>query len=187
MCHRATIGRAHRCLRRSPRSDDAVSPIVGVVLMVVVTVILAGSAYLWFSTMTGEGSDTVERAGFSVERVGIGTSSDTSWVKVALIHDGKGERALDDLRVTWLSPDGRSLEEDTDGGILCTSAQARTLDGNQVCDTGVSLLDDTSKTHWTVGAAYYIPCQDEGRHALTIAVDQQTVLDTGVTCDKAAG
>ncbi len=155
--------------------------------MVAIAVVLAAGGYLWFSSLTDDGPGDLERVGFSVDRAGTGTSSEATWAKVTLIHDDKDERAFDRMFITWQASDGNVFYKDSGEGILCTSARAQTVGGDASCAAGADVIGDSSATHWTVGQTYYLPCQDKGRHALTISVDQQTVLDTRVLCDKAAG
>lgn len=153
--------------------------------MVAIAVVLAAGGYLWFSSLTDDGPKAVERVGFNVERAGTGTSSDATWVKVTLIHDDRDERAFDRMFITWQSSEGDVFYKDAPSeGILCKSAKAQTVSGAAACASGENVIG--SKTHWAVGETYYLPCQAKGKHALTISVQQQTVLDTRVLCDRAA-
>lgn len=188
VAHRSSSRKTRGRFGRHPLgSDTAVSPVVSEILMVAIAVVLAAGGYLWFSSLTDDGPGDLERVAFSVDRAGSGTSSEATWAKVVLIHDDQGERAFERMFISWQASDGSVLYKDSGEGILCTVAQAQILGGDAFCAAGADVIGDTSTTHWTVGQTYYMPCQDRGPHAVTISVDQQTVLDTRVLCDKAAG
>ncbi|WP_342675785.1 type IV pilin N-terminal domain-containing protein [Methanofollis sp. UBA420] len=73
------------------RNDDAVSPVVGVMLMVVVTIIIAATVSVF---STGFVSDTDAAPGTLVEYVGVLTGQSGGLGEIGLVFENKGGETL---------------------------------------------------------------------------------------------
>lgn len=143
-------------LRLSKTKDDAVSPVVGTILMVAVTVILGIAVY---AAMSGFGEDSAEASpdyGFKV------TTVDT---------DDNGMR--ESIKVTYISgPTG------VDDGAI-------TLQTDTGCADGVDLRGGTGNT-WDPGdfATYGPGCT--GSVSATLTVGNEVVVDTVLSLDESS-
>jgi flagellin-like protein len=166
-------------------NDEAVSPVIAVILMVAITVVLAATVYVWVSGFASEDQGP-EQASATAEGASVG-GDDVNWVRVSLT---RGENAPYDegqASYTVLDPNGNSntpqgADSDDKNDKLCTSANAES--GNVSCTSDFH-VKSTSNT-WDVGEVLYIPCQAAGDHSVTISVEDTAILDSTVECDASA-
>ena len=86
----------------SKKSDDAVSPVVGVMLLLVVTVVIAAVVVGFSTSFAGETSQA-SMAMFDVEFIEMGSKEmgfDNQLANFGLIHKGGDELPLEDILVT---------------------------------------------------------------------------------------
>jgi len=189
------------------RGDDAVSPVIAVILMVAITVVLAATVYVWVS---GFASDTSgpEQASATADGTAVGSNGDINWIRVSLTDAENAPYDESQISYTVLDPDGASFSpnkttnDDPGDDVLCTSAKAQASTGVVWCDdqndeaefhdgdtndgnpgTGNGTDNDNS---WAAGGVLYVPCQAEGDHSITISVKDTTILDSTVDCETQA-
>lgn len=164
------IGTRQKKRIRLRKNDDAVSPVIGTILMVAVTVMLAAGVYLWTTVFNSDDSApedvTIRPTSYDQDDDGL-----IDWARLTLVSGEDAPYNHDVTNLTLLDPDGDLLY---DGSALCSSPSA---DGS--CDVASGT--------WDVGESLYVPCQGDGGHLLTITIRGHTVLDTEVTCNEAAG
>ena len=115
-------------MRREYRKDDAVSPVIGVMLMLVVTIVIAAVVVMFSTGLAGD-TKTTPTALFEVSNfeVGIGPEEEKELAYLNLRHKGGDAIPLNDLKIT-LVPSGNKY---TDGitTILLASDEKTHLDG----------------------------------------------------------
>jgi len=122
------------------KDDDAVSPVIGVILMVAITVILAAviaSFVLGLGNQTNQGAPTTT-IGFSYEQTADSPASpygpSAGWIKVS--HDGGDTVAYNEL---YIRGDGFIPQADWDSGGGGTNVEDDSYDAtadNSVTDAG---------------------------------------------------
>ena len=121
-------------MRNENRNEEAVSPVIATILMVAITVVLAGVLYVWASSLaddsTGGGLDTYQ---FS-DRDAAGTMSDAGDEDLVHIAMTQG----DDLSWALLK-----VSIVVDGGASMTCDEAADIDQDTTC----SYAKD-SDNHW---------------------------------------
>jgi len=174
------------------KNDEAVSPVIAVILMVAITVVLAATVYVWVSGFASEG-DGPEQASATAEGATV-ADSDVDWIRVSLTRGENAPYAEDQVNYTVLDDSGNSFSAahaDTSirtGGqdYLCTDASSSSGATGQVCGTDFHDGQAYDSNDWGVGGVLYVPCQGEGDHSVTISIKDTTVLDSVVDCDTAA-
>ena len=84
------------------RSDDAVSPVIAVILMVAITVVLAATVYVWVS---GFGSNTNSSPAHTMSLVSAGaitldTTATDHWYKTYTVSSADPSLTYGDMKVT---------------------------------------------------------------------------------------
>ncbi len=175
-----------RAIKQGVRDDSGVSPVIAVILMVAITVVLAATVYVWvsgFSTDdTGSENAQVRAVGFDSD--GNGASD---WIRLTLVRGENapyGEVALDFILT---APDNTGITHDsseTTQAILCNEPDEDAAEAGTcvVADAFGNDADD----EWDTGEALYVPCQDSGRHHLSLTIRNSVVLEDSIRCDEAA-
>jgi flagellin-like protein len=159
------------------RADDSgVSPVIGVILMVAITVALAAAVYVWSSAFS-TGQDAPENAQLQLASFDTGAGLD-QWIRLTLVE--------------VVTPDQRVISSTGDPDFeLCESPRA--IAGDQPGDTtpeaavvDVDCDESALAVTWDIGESLYIPCYEPGgRHHVTVTIRGTTILDRSSTCDGA--
>jgi len=191
--------------RRVRGNDDAVSPVIAVILMVAITVVLAATVYLWVSGF-GNNQNNVVNASFAAKAIDLpwtGADTDTTDDAIELTYtSGSGDLSntdvtmfIDGVSVTWDSAgtcavavpgtchflQGGSFTV----GQLCTSSPG--ADTNAVWERGSSVFliktaGTATEATECAGTVAPTPPTDlgslSGIHLLKVVVKGQVVLDT---------
>lgn len=190
--------------RKFVMGQEAVSPVIAVILMVAITVVLAATVYLFVSGFGSDGQKVVT-ASFAAKTVdmplGGGTDTDNSDDVIEITYaSGSGDLALGDVKIIL---NGLTMTNNAsglgNGQVLVTDANG---DGNwnagDWCTTHPGADQDAS---WERGAVLYLrdtgtasiaECADGagavaadwatsvGIHQLKVIVQNQVVLDTTI-------
>jgi len=99
------IANHHRYnMRKSAwRNDDAVSPVIAIILMVAITIVLAGVLWLWVSGLVATGKEETLYKGFQSEWIEKTENKDYQLLIKGV--DGKNELSVEDLRFTLYALD----------------------------------------------------------------------------------
>lgn len=120
------------------REDDAVSPVIGVILMVAITVILAAVIASFVLGLGDQAQQTTPQASFSFDYEDGATSTDDSWSTegsdglLTITHDGG-----DTIDATRLSVVGSS---DSTGGDLTDSDNDPQYDDTAEVSAGSNIV-----------------------------------------------
>ena len=123
--------------RRVRGNDDAVSPVIAVILMVAITVVLAATVYLWVSGF-GNNQNNVVNASFAAKSIDLPwTNADTDTTDDAIeLTYTSGSGDLSNTDVTMFI-DGTSVTWDTSvtcaGAATCNFIQGGSFTAGQVC------------------------------------------------------
>ncbi|MBL6733957.1 MAG: type IV pilin, partial [Candidatus Poseidonia sp.] len=126
-------------MQNENRNDEAVSPVIATILMVAITVVLAGVLYVWASSLAeGNTNGNLALYAFSGEDAQGNPSTGTDDMLIMLTMDQGGD-------INWASV---SVKLSIDGGapVFCDNLEP----GTQPCyldDNG----RDTSDQFWSVG------------------------------------
>jgi len=85
------------------KDDDAVSPVIAIILMVAITIVLAGVLWLWVSGLVATGKEETLYKGFQSEWIEKTENKDYQLLIKAV--DGKNELSVEDLRFTLYALD----------------------------------------------------------------------------------
>jgi len=85
------------------KDDDAVSPVIAIILMVAITIVLAGVLWLWVSGLVATGKEETLYKGFQSEWIEKTDNKDYQLLIKAV--DGKNELSVEDLRFTLYALD----------------------------------------------------------------------------------
>lgn len=155
-------------------SDEGVSPVIAVIMLVTISLLLAASVYLWVSGFTGEPEDH-ERASAFAQGVDLDEDGDVQWVKLTLTSGESSPYDGEEVTVSVTESAGADVSE------LCRSADPATGSCSSPFDTS-----EASSDIWGVGDNLWIPCKGQGNHLLTVSVASTVILDTKVECDAGA-
>ncbi len=170
--------------------DSGVSPVIAVILMVAITVVLAATVYVWVS---GFSSDDSGPENAQVRAVGFDSDGNgaSDWIRLTLVRGENapyGEAALD---FTLTDPDNALTTHDStaeDQAILCNEPTEDAAGGTEdTCETDHAFGDETTyDDEWDTGEALYVPCQDSGRHLISLTIRDSVVLEETIRCDEDA-
>ena len=173
------------------RADDSgVSPVIGVILMVAITVALAAAVYVWSSAFS-TGQDAPENAQLQLASFDTGAGLD-QWIRLTLVDAKNAPYDISTLRFEVVTPDQRVISSTGDPDFeLCESPRA--IAGDQPGDTtpeaavvDVDCDESALAVTWDIGESLYIPCYEPGgRHHVTVTIRGTTILDRSSTCDGA--
>ena len=179
--------------RRVVMGEDAVSPVIAVILMVAITVVLAATVYLWVSGF-GSHPGNIVQASFAAKAVDdpIGGDSDSNDDTIQLTFvSGPKTLTVDEVTITV---DGQRLTNDTSGryfpaGVFAASKWCASNPGGDL------------NTRWERGGVVYImkasstaaaaaDCDASrstttrssivGIHQISVSVQGQVVLDASI-------
>ncbi len=141
------------------RNDEAVSPVIATILMVAITVVLAGVLYVWASSLAEGNTDgDLTLYVFDAEDAGgdVTTGTDDNLVRVTMTQ-GSG--------INWASVSVK-ISVNNDAPITCDR------DSGDGVDTDCSLVEfgDSSDSEWTIG------------DGVTIVENGQDLCSAGQTC-----
>lgn len=134
-------------MRKESRNEDAVSPVIGVMLMLVVTVVIA-AVVVMFSTGLAGSTETTPTALFEVSYTGTWNSEyGSELANVGLRHKGGDVIPLKDLQITLESEGG------INSGIVLThqAIDTKTKNDMVVGDYEVSQSDLDTYNLWKKG------------------------------------
>ena len=141
------------------RNDEAVSPVIATILMVAITVVLAGVLYVWASSLAEGNTDgDIAFYVFDAEDAGgdLTDGTDDNLVRVTMTQ-GSG--------INWASVSVK-ISVNNDAPITCDR------DSGDGVDTDCSLVEfgDSSDSEWTIG------------DGVTIVENGQDLCSAGETC-----
>ena len=141
------------------RNDEAVSPVIATILMVAITVVLAGVLYVWASSLAEGNTDgDIAFYVFDAEDAGgdLTTGTDDNLVRVTMTQGG-------DINWAFVSV---KISVNNDAPITCDR------DSGDGVDTDCSLVEfgDSSDSEWTIG------------DGVTIVENGQDLCSAGETC-----
>lgn len=136
--------------KKLKRNDNAISPVIGTILMVAATVIIAGAVYAAVNAYNGKTAKGTPDAAFKAQTVDTGTDGLEDTIKVTYLSGSGGAAS-----VTIRNSDGSLAMRQSDGTTPCT-ASLGTAGATYACDPASSGT-----------AAYYV----------TVTIGDQTVLD----------
>jgi flagellin-like protein len=175
------------------KNDDAVSPVIAVILMVAITVVLAATVYLWVSGF-GSNQSTLVQASFGAKAVDLpGSATDTDSsddaIQITFVSGSDDYQASDiGISIDGVMLTGAATGNFYPGGVFaanswCTNSAGGDNDG--IWERGASLYL-VQVDAGTVAAR----CNDhtpitsmqniDGVHQITISVKGQVVLDSTV-------
>jgi flagellin-like protein len=157
------------------RSDEGVSPVIAVILMVAITVVLAATVYVWVSGFASEDTGP-EQAAATAKGVDLDDNGDVEWIQVTLTSGQNAPYKASDVTNSTTDNTGSSVD------LVCMTASNADCSGNS--DRFQEHIDPEDE--WDVGENLWIPCNDEGNHLMTFSVRDSTILDTSVSCDEGA-
>lgn len=166
-------------LRDQIESDEGVSPVIAVILMVAITVVLAATVYVWVSGFASD-QDGPEQASATASGVDLDGGDGVEWIKLTLTSGESAPYAAGDVTNSTTDPSGGSV------GYLCVDASTVPCTDDEVKVFREAVDGGYSGDSWDAGENLWVPCQEEGNHLLTISVGGSTILDTSVSCDEAA-
>jgi flagellin-like protein len=142
------------------RNDDAISPVIGTILMVAATVIIAGAVYAAVNAYNGKSSDPTPDAAFKATTVDTGATPNG---------------AEDTIKVTYLSGSAGSAS------IVVKKADGTTATSADGADAGTD-PDDCASTLTSAGSFMTCdPLAGAGTYYVVVAIGDQTLLDQTMT------
>ena len=161
--HPAT-GKEDKNMKNETRNDEAVSPVIATILMVAITVVLAGVLYVWAANLAESNTDgSLELYTFS------GADAPGSDGAVIMTMDNGAD-------IGWASV---TLKASVDGAASSTIPACDA----QTTENCWSSTDSDDTTAWNVGEAITIDTSCTGTCTITINVlnnREGTTLDTTV-------
>jgi flagellin-like protein len=117
-------------LKQLLSDDDAVSPVIGVILMVAITVILAAVIATFVLGLGDQVSNTAPQASFSFDW--DGSSGDTSGSNLTITHNGGDTLEVDNVNITGTDDVGNTIDagwngDDTYSAVSEVTAGDRTV------------------------------------------------------------
>ena len=109
-------------MKHYKRTEDAVSPVLGVMLMIVVTIVIAAVVTAFATGMAGDSTSTTPMALFDADNQNVGLF-DVEGEKVILlksfdlVHKGGDEVPAENIRIVMESKRGDGAEIDFESGI----------------------------------------------------------------------
>ena len=137
-------------MKNDMKNEQAVSPVIATILMVAITVVLAGVLYVWANSLAADQPESGTRNSYTAEDASAMTDDDTDNALISV----RWQHAEDDLNwafvVIRLSVGDSTYDCSTDGTEECSIGQ----DGadNAVWETGEFLILSESGTDIADGA-----------------------------------
>ena len=100
-------------MKRQERTEDAVSPVIGVMLMIVVTIVIAAVVTAFATGMAGDSTSTTPMALFEAENQNVGqvTAGGDSYTVIKsfdLVHKGGDEVSAENIQIV-IEPEGQNF------------------------------------------------------------------------------
>jgi flagellin-like protein len=184
--------------RKFVNGDEAVSPVIAVILMVAITVVLAATVYLFVSGF-GSNQSNIVTASFAAKSVdmplGAGKDADTSDDVIELTYtSGQGDLALGDVKIfingvelSFLSTSNIFVEGGTFAATdMCTTRPGGDDDASWERGASLYLFDTSNDAGVAVGDCTGGPSAAAdwnsfaGIHLVKVVVQNQVVLDTTI-------
>jgi len=165
--HPAT-GKEDKKMKNETRNDEAVSPVIATILMVAITVVLAGVLYVWAANLAESNTDgSLELYTFS------GADAPGSDGAVIMTMDSGSD-------LGWASV---TIKASVDGAASTTVPECGTDDGNGGTHSVNCWSTTETDQEWNVGEAITVDTNCDGTCTITINVlnnREGTTLDTTV-------
>jgi len=129
------------------RDEDAVSPVIAIILMVAITIVLAGVLWLWVSGLVATGKEEPLYKGFQTECIEKTDNKDYQLLIKGV--DGRNELSVEDLRFTLYGPD---KSDQTGGQHKVTSVYGKPISDQ----TKISFLDGDHDGILSIGDRFII-------------------------------
>ncbi len=147
------------------KKDDGVSPVIGTILMVAVTVVLGVTVY---AVMSGFGDDSIQEP------------TNAAFKTQAVDTDGDGKS--DKLKVTYISGPTAVPAADVLIAIKASNGTAAYVD---LAAGGGQWVSPTSPAQWNPGDFIVFDPLDAGSYFVTVSILGDTVVDKSVMIDEA--
>lgn len=147
-------------IARKIRRDDAISPVIGTILMVAATVIIAGAVYAAVNAYNGKSAKPAPDAAF----------------KATAVDTGAAPNGLEDtIKVTYIS-----------GTTSAATVTIKNADGTTAMQDGAdadTLPNDAPCTTTLSAAGQFFACkpQSAGTYYAVVSIGDQTLLDQTMT------
>jgi len=146
--------------------EQAVSPVIATILMVAITVVLAGVVYVWASDLADQPSKSVPRIAFKVEKTNPGTNGYWSIIVTSAKEPIATQATV--VMVEWVNDTGSQIEsfklsdsEGTYGFAPINSESFITFSDSIKCE------EDQCTSTYGDGDAIHIRMSDESGYLLT--------------------
>ena len=133
--------------RRCGKDEEAVSPVIAIILMVAITIVLAGVLWLWISGLVATGKEETLYKGFQTEWIEKTRNKDNQLLITAV--DGKNELSVEDLRFTLY---GFDKSDQTGGQHKVTGVYGKPISDQ----TKISFLDADHDGMLSIGDRFII-------------------------------
>ena len=137
-------------MKNDMKNEQAVSPVIATILMVAITVVLAGVLYVWANSLAADQPESGTRNSYTADDASAQTTSDTDDALISV----RWEYAEDDLNwafvVIRLSVGDNTYDCSTDGSEECVIGQDGSDDS--VWETGEFLMLSESGSDIANGA-----------------------------------
>ena len=137
-------------MKNDMKNEQAVSPVIATILMVAITVVLAGVLYVWANSLAADQPESGTRNSYTADDAAASTSADTDDALISV----RWQHAEDDLNwafvVMKLSVGDNTYDCSTDGSEECAIGQDGSDDS--VWETGEFLILSESGTNIADGS-----------------------------------
>ena len=137
-------------MKNDMKNEQAVSPVIATILMVAITVVLAGVLYVWANSLAADQPESGTRNSYTADDADASTSAGTDDVLISV----RWQHAEDDLNwafvVMKLSVGDNTYDCSTDGSEECSIGQDGSDDS--VWETGEFLILSESGSDIANGA-----------------------------------
>ena len=137
-------------MKNDMKNEQAVSPVIATILMVAITVVLAGVLYVWANSLAADQPESGTRNSYTADDANAQTTSDTDDALISV----RWQHAEDDLNwafvVMKLSVGDNTYDCSTDGSEECSIGQDGSDDS--VWETGEFLILSESGSDIADGA-----------------------------------
>ena len=137
-------------MKNEMKNEQAVSPVIATILMVAITVVLAGVLYVWANSLAADQPESGTRNSYTADDAAASTTANTDDALISV----RWQHAEDDLNwafvVMKLSVGDLTYDCSTDGTVECIIGQDGSDDS--VWETGEFLILSESGTDIANGA-----------------------------------
>jgi len=134
------------------KNKEAVSPVIGVILMVAITVVLAAVLYVWVSGFMGAGGGGAPTAAFS----NMATTNTSSFVNKTVVT--KISSSIDDASCRWQLKDGNAITQASGTLTAKTTSEAATAFATTAAASSLSCcwVDNDGDSRLSTGDILYV-------------------------------